>query len=705
MTSFFHKKVPSQPPLVVSTIKRPPRPAIHHTTPSIYPPNTGLYFTVYNPNGTITPISPQITVSPSNTNAPIKPHRRRSNRKRKSHRRKRQTRNDQTADYEYTIDDIPDEIMINIFRYVDVFDLLRNVSRVCTRFAVLHVQGVHTVKVQGKLRELKEDAFVSVVRKFVRLETLDLCNNGSSEDFQITDKGLLQLAHKFIYSNADYLVASSRDPYTGDYDFNFDYEQHLDSITDEQDSFSYTGTTEDTGVTEDESDLDTQHDYNDEDSSSATATSVQDSDQVLQSDVPKKLTRSTHNYTHIYYVYPPPKSQTLLQAATTRNAVTRTDVQDTRNNVEPCYGLHTLKSINFLGCHFITEKGVMYLTYIAKNLRHLNLKGCTKMNDNALPHLLQFEHLESLDLTGCVHLTDNGMKILKNLKGKLTTLDLTFCHQVTDEGLKHLANLHHLENLNLQCCRHITCTGLQTIVNSCPKLKSLNLTGCDKVTLTGISSSNGLPDLEKLNLMGCKLISDKCISVLLTWTNKLTELVLAFSDHVTDEGVLAVIENCPNIQSLNLKRCVNITDECVKHICSRLAMTLTSLNLTGCRNITNHCMPSLQQLHFLQELHLRRCVAIDDEGLNYLHHCFALESLDLSENPLISDKGLKRLCSILCDPLHLRQQQSKEGYVGDKHRPLYGLRELRIEKCPKMTSECHKLLTVIYGKKVNIITQ
>ena len=28
-------------------------------------------------------------------------------------------------------------------------------------------------------------------------------NNGSSEDFQLTDKGFLQLAHKYIYSDAD----------------------------------------------------------------------------------------------------------------------------------------------------------------------------------------------------------------------------------------------------------------------------------------------------------------------------------------------------------------------------------------------------------------------------------------------------------------------------------------------------------------------
>lgn len=53
---------------------------------------------------------------------------------------------------------------------------------------------------------MNEDQVIGVLRKFVRLESLDICNNGSSEDFQITDKGLLQLAHKSIYIDADFVT-------------------------------------------------------------------------------------------------------------------------------------------------------------------------------------------------------------------------------------------------------------------------------------------------------------------------------------------------------------------------------------------------------------------------------------------------------------------------------------------------------------------
>ncbi|KAL0485716.1 F-box/LRR-repeat protein FBXL20 [Acrasis kona] len=647
--SFFHKKtVPVPPPL--STIKRNQR--------LMYPPPNNAPY-----------------LMSGNVQSPNQPARRR---KKRSRRRKQHFASDTSAT---TLDELPDELLVRVFQFKNVFDLMTTMKLVCRRFAALHVQGVQIVTVEGKLRSLNEDAFVGVVRRFVRLEALDLGNSGSSEDFQITDKGLQQLAHKFIYSNADYLALSNKDPTDTEssYDFSFDYETHLDSVTDEYDSV--TGTSYNEGS---ESDLDTIQD--DEESMVGNTHHIKRN----------ILMNPAANFHHIYYHYPPPKSY--------QKSILSAKIQNKQEEVS--YGLHTLKTINFLGCRSITEKGVMYLTYIAKNLRTLNLKRCPKVNDAAMTHLLQFPYLESLDLTGCVHLTDSGMSILKGLGPRLTSLDLTFCHQITDVGLQHLSELVNLEVLNLQCCRLITCQGLTHIVQKCKKLVSLNLTGCDRITLSGIDGQNsGLTKLERLNLMGCKLVSDKCIIKLLSWTTKLKELVLAFSDDITDDGVTMVADTCQELEHLNLKKCVRITDASVLYICEKLCLSLKILNLYGCSKITNSGIGHISKLFYLKELSLKRCANIDDEGLNMLHSCLTMEILDLSENPLITDKGLMRLCSILCDPLHLRQQQSKDGFVGDRKVPLYGLREIRVDKCARVAPECFKLLSVIYGKKVNIINQ
>jgi hypothetical protein len=607
------------------------------------------------------------------------------------------TEYNEEEEFEISFDQLPDELIISIFRYLPVVDLARS-ARVCRRFAILWVQGAHTVEVKGKLRRMKEDEFVQVVRKFVRLESLDLCNDGSSEDFQVTDKGLLQLAHKYIYSNADYLAVPKDDPLSGNYDFNFDYESHLDSL--DELTGSFTGDT----VYED-SDLDTQNDSmidEDEFSSESTISSYTSLSDITQANrrlahfstnagLPITQFRKNGNnlynlqyYAHIYYVYPPPR------------AVDQKQNHPRTSSGEPHYGLHTLRSINLLGCHNVTENGIKYLTFFCQNLRDLNLKGCTKVNDNALSYLAQFEHLVNLDLTGCVHISDLGLRHLSNSKAKknLKFLDLTFCHKITDEGLQWLSQLTALETLNLQCCRFVTNKGLSHVINACRDLKTLNLTGCDKATLSGIDAPRGLVHLEKLAMMGCKLTSDSCMNNLISWTSNLKELVLAFSDHVTDKGIKSVVEGCKQLRYLNLKRCDNITDLSLEYISANLCDTLQHLNLTGCRKFTNRGLGFLTTLHNLEELLLRKCYQIDHRGLDYVAMCVSLRKLDISECNKITDEPLKRLCRTLCNIDH--KEQDINNTTKKNSIPIAGLRELMVEKCPLVSKDTLDGLRVSY---------
>ncbi|KAG2389414.1 hypothetical protein C9374_013974 [Naegleria lovaniensis] len=573
-------------------------------------------------------------------------------------------------DYDYMYGDLPDELIIKIFQYIPVVYLARDVAAVCKRFAVLWIRGVHTVQVAGALRKLKEDDFVKFVRKFAFLEVLDLCNTGSSEDFQITDKGLLQLAHKYIYSNADYLSNPAIDPLSGNYDLNFDYEQHLDSLDESPSLFS--------------SNMDSQS-FNDDENDNTENIGIEEDDDVYSvtstasTDVSERVLNRAQNraqhksanfpistpYNMLFYTQLYQKSYGMM--APKKNP----------NSREPCYGLQTLHTLNVQGCHFITENGVKYLTYICQNLTHLNVRGCTKVNDSAMSYVSQFSQLEYLDVTGCVHITDVGMKHLSQsaCKSKLKYLDLTFCHQITDEGVKYLSEMTQLEDLTLQCCRHITSTGLSHLVNSCQKIRFLNLTGCHLVDLSGVQSEKGLEKLEKLNMMGCKLTNDSCLKVLSQWTTNLRELVLSFSDMITDAGVELVLKNSKHLYHLNLKKCSNITDKTLESISKHLSGVLRYLNLTSVRGFTNEGLHHLQHCQYLQELIIQRCVHVNNDGIANLLSCPSLETLDISENTLVSDDIVKTL--------------AKKGT----------LRHLKIEKC-KFARETIHTLTHHHGISV-----
>lgn len=273
-----------------------------------------------------------------------------------------------------------------------------------------------------------------------------------------------------------------------------------------------------------------------------------------------------------------------------------------------------------------------------------------------MAYICQFEHLESLDLTGCTHITNTSMKHLINIKSKhLTSIDLTFCHQVTDDGLKYLAQIPTLQEINLQCCSKLTSKGVSYLLGACKNLKSLNLTGCSLVTLCTVDVTVGdgaVPNLCKINMMGCKLTCDDCLRRLLGWSKNLTEVVLAYSEAITDKGFKDFCASQKHISILNLKRCILLTDKSLEAICCYLKGTMTQLNLTGCRLFTNKGIASLTALKHLKQLLLRKCLQLQEEGIQHLVNNEALEYLDLSEMTLVTETCIYQLCKKL---LHLKK--------------------------------------------------
>jgi len=686
---------------------------------------------------------------------------------------------------------VPDEILVEVFRFLSPHELARSIALVCKRFCQIFPCSVQIFELRGgKIRKLKEDTVVGVIRRFVRLEQFDICNNGSSEDFQLSDKGLLQLAHKFIYSDADLLAREPKTTHVleGDYDFNFDYESHLDSLDSLVSLSVATGGEEVDGLnTElDMMTVDSDGELAEMDtnftpittsrlsssqlpqnqilgSSKRISTKVkhysssssnpysfgtkiilpgfaelqQQQQQQLKVDNSKTLRRASDaqtdsdsnttfttesrpeyymTYKHSYYYYPPPKPKLLKKPNKTKPL----DEQQQQQTKGPCYGLRTLKKINLTGCHGITDKGVMYLTYICSNLSYLNLKGCNKIDDGALKHLVEFSKLETLVLTGCTHITDEGMKNLSACQsnGKLQNLDVTFCHQITDQGIKYISDLKSLLTLDLTCCRKVTHLGLQYLADNCPHLLSLNLTGCDQIIFCEMTK--GFLNIEKLAMMGCKFTCDHCLKFLVKFSKNLTDLCVAYSELVTDEGIANVIINCPNLSILNLKKCSNITDKVLFVASEYLKESMVSLNVTGARMITNQGLKALaMSLRNLRELSLRKCLQITDVGLGYLHSCRFLESLDLSECPLITDDGIRGLCEQLCEgkpTIDKRKENSilptelltkifpniSENKV-KKNCHQGGLRDLKIEKSLKISKEFVDMLQHRYKLTVSYV--
>ena len=119
---------------------------------------------------------------------------------------------------------------------------------------------------------------------------------------------------------------------------------------------------------------------------------------------------------------------------------------------------------------------------------------------------------------------------------KLQTLSLTNCYNITSSGLSHaVKKLPQLENLHLYYIS-IHVEDIEIIGNNCPNLKSFKLNKefrrphieCDG---DAIAIANTMPELRHLQLFGNKM---------------------------TNEGLQAILHNCPHLESLDVRRCSNL---------------------------------------------------------------------------------------------------------------------------------------------------
>ena len=129
-----------------------------------------------------------------------------------------------------------------------------------------------------------------------------------------------------------------------------------------------------------------------------------------------------------------------------------------------------------------------------------------------------------------------------------------------------------------------------------------------------ISIANGLPQLQSLNLSSCWNITDEGPRALANGLPQLQSLNISSCWNITDEGPRALANGLPQLQSLDISYCGNITDEGLRALASGLPQ-LQSLNISECNKITDAGIRALARgLPQLHSLNISGCRNITDEG-------------------------------------------------------------------------------------------
>ncbi|PYH43194.1 uncharacterized protein BP01DRAFT_417403 [Aspergillus saccharolyticus JOP 1030-1] len=145
-----------------------------------------------------------------------------------------------------------------------------------------------------------------------------------------------------------------------------------------------------------------------------------------------------------------------------------------------------LRNLVLAKCRMITDRAVWAICKLGKNLHYVHLGHCSNISDAAVMQLVKScNRIRYIDLACCTRLTDASVQQLATLP-KLRRIGLVKCNAITDGSILALASLkasHHqsgissLERVHLSYCTLLSLSGIHALVNSCPRLTHLSLTG------------------------------------------------------------------------------------------------------------------------------------------------------------------------------------------------------------------------------------
>lgn len=152
-----------------------------------------------------------------------------------------------------------------------------------------------------------------------------------------------------------------------------------------------------------------------------------------------------------------------------------------------------LRNLLLAKCRHLTDRAVWAITKLGKNLHYLHLGHCTRLTDASIQALARScTRIRYIDLACCSNLTDASITQLAANLPKLKRVGLVKCAGITDRSIHALATyggrapgkaggsnsgVNVLERVHLSYCTLLTLDGIHTLLNNCPRLTHLSLTG------------------------------------------------------------------------------------------------------------------------------------------------------------------------------------------------------------------------------------
>lgn len=391
-------------------------------------------------------------------------------------------------------------------------------------------------------------------------------------------------------------------------------------------------------------------------------------------------------------------------------------------------------AINLDGCRNLDDQSVLLLSHVAKQLELLSLAGLTEITDGGvIPIVSACSRLSVLNINHCSRLSQNTLFYAAQANKNIRTLHAAGVY-INNEGLLSLCQLLSPDlftSLDISLCREITDFSLITVARTFPRLTFINICGLSRVTGKGVRAICEMCwELRSINFEDLFLLNDSAFLFDQVDENRnemnmlksLTSVNLRDCVHLTDHGLLGLVERCQAIRELNLRGCDKITDKSLEFMSNNFKHStsfsdhLAILDLSFCPKLSaggiskllEHC-PILEELNVsgiatmsdkhMEEISVKcptivklvaqRCLLLSNLALCSLARNLWITALDVSFCSKVSDEGIE-IISLACTGLaHLSIRKLTK--LTDKSlnvilENLRGLRTIDVSECPKISS-------------------
>ncbi|KAL1117501.1 hypothetical protein AAG570_003820 [Ranatra chinensis] len=259
----------------------------------------------------------------------------------------------------------------------------------------------------------------------------------------------------------------------------------------------------------------------------------------------------------------------------------------------------------------LQNRSLALLAHSCPNLKSFAMEDCTNCHEGEVISLIKrCPTLESISMKRNMSLRGYW---LKQLRQPLRRLSLNACQFNPAHLIQGIINVKDsLKELNLTACYTIRCSDLDIITGYLPGLVSLKLAGVfpdfKAHTLSHISK---LKSLVKLNLERNLVVCDDFIQDLLDNCPNISTINLSCTDSsLLSQGGLCLVAKFPALTHLALAYLSRLTDSTLKTIAQE-ASNLRRLNLTGCTSVTDDgCTSVVSLCHSLEHLDISGCHSV-----------------------------------------------------------------------------------------------